>query len=169
MSDNINDQSFSGAGMGRSERPDTDLSGMDPGTAQEYVISFITALKTTQKQKKSLLEERNLWQERVVLAQSKEQTELALKAQNRVSEIQAKITTLETEEKDLEQKVAILKTELQKLAQRTNLSVDVDGLLAQLEMLVGEPDKTKEAFKEEEAQAELERLKKKLEQEKEGS
>jgi hypothetical protein len=167
MSDNSSNQNYDGSGVEKSPRLDTDISGMDPVAAQEYVVSFITALKTTQKQRQGLEEEKKLWQERVALAQAKQQAELAAQAQNRVTEIQAKITGLEAEERELERKVVILKTELQKMAGKPAMSVDADRLLADLEMIVGEPDKTREAFKEEETNAELQKLKDRLNREKE--
>jgi hypothetical protein len=169
MSDNINDESINTGSTPMSERPDTDISGMEPEAAKEYVLSFITTLKTTQRQKQTLMDEKKLWQERVLLARNKQESELELKALERLSEIQTKIATLEAEEKDLEPKVAVLKEQLLKLVRAPQMSVDAEALLAQLQMIVGEPDKTAEAFKQEEADIELQNLKKKLNQEKESS
>jgi hypothetical protein len=169
MSDQFNEESIPTEGGPETERLDTDLSGMEPEAAKEYVLSFITTLKTTQRQKQTLLEEKKLWQERVLLARNKQESELELKALERLSEVQTKISTLEAEEKELEPKVAVLKEQLLKLVRAPQMSVDAEGLLAQLQMLVGEPDKTAEAFKQEEADMELKNLKKKLDQDKESS
>jgi phage shock protein A len=144
------------------QRLDTDISGMEPEAAKEYVLAFITTLKTTRRQKQAALEEKKLWQERVSLAQSKQEAELALKAGRRVEEIQAKIATLENEERELEPKVDVLKEQLLRLVRTPQMSVDAEGLLAQLQMLVGEPDTVAESFKHEEANIELEKLKKKM-------
>ncbi|MBN1798642.1 MAG: hypothetical protein JW822_08685 [Spirochaetales bacterium] len=167
MSDNINDESLDIESTPLHERPDTDISGMEPEAAREYVLSFITTLKTTQRQKQTLMDEKKLWQERVLLARNKQESELELKALERLSEIQTKIATLEAEEKELKPKVAVLKEQLLKLVRAPQMSVDAEALLAQLQMIVGEPDKTAEAFKQEEADIELQNLKKKLDQEKE--
>jgi hypothetical protein len=169
MSDQFNDDTIHTEGVPESERLDTDIGGMEPEAAKEYVLSFITTLKTTQRQKQALMQEKKLWQERVLLARNKQESELELKALKRLSEVQTKISTLEAEEKELEPKVAVLKEQLLKLVHTPQMSVDAEGLLAQLQMLVGEPDKTAEAFKQQEADIELENLKKKLDQEKESS
>ena len=47
---------------------DTDISGMEPLAAKEYVLAFIKSLKETQLQKTKKVEELELWQERVRLA-----------------------------------------------------------------------------------------------------
>jgi len=155
------EQSFTGT----IERPDTDLSGMDPQAAKEYVLAFITSLKQTQRQKETQIKDKTLWQERVEFAKQRNESDLAFKAEERVSQIQAKIDTLKQEETELKNKVAIMKQELKRLIASPTFTVDADLLLAQLEMIVGEPDKTAEAFKEEEAKAELEKLKKKIKEE----
>jgi len=50
---------------------------------------------------------------------------------------------------------------LKKLVTEPQLTVYADALLAQMEMIVGEPDKTENAFKEFETDVELNKLKKK--------
>jgi len=166
MSDQFNEESLNTENAPLTERLDTDIGGMEPEAAKEYVLSFVATLKTTQKQKQTLTEEKKLWQERVLLARNKQESELELKALERVSEIQSKIATLEAEEKELAPKVAVLKEQLLKLVRAPQMSLDAENLLAQLQMIVGEPDKTAEAFKQEEADIELQNLKKKLDQEK---
>ncbi len=144
------------------ERPDTDISGMEPEAAKEYVLAFITTLKTTQRQKQEALEEKKLWQERVRLAEQKQEALLAEKARGRVGEIQTKIATLENEERELAPKVDVLKEQLLKLSRAPQMSVDAENLLAQLQMLVGQPDTLSQTFKDEAAKAELEKLKRKM-------
>jgi phage shock protein A len=144
------------------ERPDTDISGMEPEAAKEYVLAFITTLKTTQRQKQEALEEKKLWQERVRLAEQKQEALLAEKARSRVGEIQTKIDTLKNEERELAPKVDVLKEQLLKLSRAPQMSVDAENLLAQLQMLVGEPDTLSQTFKDEAAKAELEKLKRKM-------
>jgi uncharacterized coiled-coil DUF342 family protein len=144
------------------ERLDTDISGLEPKAAKEYVLAFISSLKTTQRQKQAALEEKKLWQERVNLAEQKQEALLAEKARGKLAEVQAKIDTLENEERELAPKVDVLKEQLLKLVRSPQMSVDAEGLLAQLQMLVGEPDTLSQKFKNEEANAELENLKKKM-------
>ncbi|MEJ2662835.1 MAG: hypothetical protein P8107_02145 [Spirochaetia bacterium] len=144
------------------ERPDTDISGMEPEAAKEYVLAFITTLKTTQRQKQEALEAKKLWQDRVRLAEQKQEALLAEKARSRVGEIQTKIDTLKNEERELAPKVDVLKEQLLKLSRAPQMSVDAENLLAQLQMLVGEPDTLSQTFKDEAAKAELEKLKRKM-------
>jgi len=140
---------------------DTDISGMDPQAAKEYVLHFIVALKETQKQIQSSRSERELWEKRVNLARENHKSDLEIQAQERVNDIQTKIESLNKEEEELRGKVLVLKDELKKLVTGPQLTVDADALLAQMEMIVGEPDKTKNAFKEFETDVELNKLKKK--------
>ncbi len=44
---------------------DTDLEGLDPQQATEYVLAFITTLKQTEKALAAAEEESNLWTRRV--------------------------------------------------------------------------------------------------------
>jgi hypothetical protein len=144
------------------ERPDTDISGLEPEAAKEYVLAFISSLKTTRRQKQAALEEKKLWQDRVRLAEQKQEALLAEKARGKLAEVQAKIDTLEGEERELAPKVDVLKEQLLKLVRSPRMSVDAEALLAQLQMLVGEPDTLSRKFKDEEANAELEKLKKNM-------
>lgn len=141
---------------------DTDIEGMNPKDATEYVLAFITTLKTTQKELAKAREGAALWKKRIDLAQGKGEGELAAQAQNRLSAAEAKQAQLETEEADLKRKVAVLREKLAKIRMQVPRSVNVDLLLAQLQMLVGPRDDLARAFKEEEANAKLEELKKKM-------
>jgi hypothetical protein len=58
--------------------------------------------------------------------------------------------------------VSILRDKLTRLRMRGTHSVDTDLLLAQLEMVAGKKDALSESFKDEEAKAKLEELKKKM-------
>jgi hypothetical protein len=68
---------------------------------------------------------------------------------------------MRAEERELGRKAAVLKEKLQALRVRAGLGVDAEALLAQLQMLAGEPDRLEAELKEEEAQAGLQKLKKK--------
>jgi hypothetical protein len=50
---------------------DTDLEGLGPKEASEYVLAFITTLKQTEKALDAAQEDAHLWTRRVSLAQSR--------------------------------------------------------------------------------------------------
>jgi hypothetical protein len=66
------------------------------------------------------------------------------------------------EEESLGRKVALLKKKLQAIRARPSLAVDPDALLQQLQSLTGEPDALSRQLREQEAQAALEELKRKM-------
>jgi phage shock protein A len=140
---------------------DTDIEGMSPAQASEYVLAFITTLKQTEKAVADAREDSNLWTRRVTLARSRGDEALAAQAQARLSDATAKQSKLETELSDLEAKVAVLREKLTRLRMTGVKLVDADLLLAQLRMVVGEKDELGDAMKKEEAQAALDELKKK--------
>jgi len=140
---------------------DTDIEGMDPAQATEYVLAFLTTLKQTQKAAAEAAEETNLWTRRAALARSKGEEGLAAQAQARASDALAKQSGLEAELADLNAKVAVLKDKLVRLKMTGARLVNTDLLLAQLQMVVGEKDALADAMKKEEANAALDELKKK--------
>jgi phage shock protein A len=141
---------------------DTDIEGLDPQNAAEYVLAFVTTLKKTEMDLASATEDVTKWTRRVALAVEKGEEELAGLARAKLAEVEGKKTALETELADLRLKVAILKEKLQRLRRRFQKSVDTDVLLAELEMLVGKKDALADTFKAEEAGAKVEELKKKM-------
>jgi phage shock protein A len=145
-----------------SGRLDTDIGGMDAQAAHEYVLAFVTTMKQTQAALAAQEKELALWKERVKLASGKNETALAARAGEKVSQIEEKISTLKAEEADLSTKVLVLKDELKRLKTRFQASVDVDQLQAELDMNVGQPDTVAKSFKDQAADIELENLKKKM-------
>jgi hypothetical protein len=141
---------------------DTDIDFMDYPSAREYVLNFITTLKRTQKDRGILQEELTLWEGRVKLADERREPTLKRGAEDRVAELKAKNDLLLREEKDLIRKISILKDKLKLIKTQSSLSVDADALLAQMQMVVGEEDTVAKALQEEEAQAALDDLKKKM-------
>ena len=65
----------------RSSPLDTNLFGMSPLGAKEYIFNFISTLKLTEKQIQGLDEEIVKWQSRMDLAGSKGKKELASEAE----------------------------------------------------------------------------------------
>jgi hypothetical protein len=145
---------------------DTDLEGLGPQEAAEYVLAFITTLKKTEKDLALQEEEVALWTRRAALAREKGETALADQAQTRLNETLAKQSQLEGEVRELRASVSVLKQKLVKLRAMGTRLVDADLLLAQLQMLVGEKDALNDAFKNEEAAQRLEELKKRAAEEK---
>ncbi len=141
---------------------DTDIEGLDPQQATQYVLAFITTLKQTEKALAASVEEESLWTRRVGLARSKGDEGLASQAQARLTDATAKRSQRETELSDLRAKVAVLKEKLTRLRMTGVRLVDADLLLAQLQMLAGPKDELSSAMKKEEASAALDELKKKM-------
>jgi len=140
---------------------DTDIDGLDPAQASEYVLAFVTTLKQTEKALAEASEDTNLWTRRVALARSKGDEGLAAQAQARLSDATAKQSQLEADLADLRRKVVVLKDKLVRLKMTGGRRVDTDLLLAQLQMVVGEKDTLGDAMKHAEADAALDELKKK--------
>jgi phage shock protein A len=141
---------------------DTDIEGLGPKEASEYVLAFITTLKQTEKALAACEEDVALWTRRVALARSKGDEALAARAQARLDQVSGKKASLEAELADLKAKVAVLKEKLARLRVTGGRLVDVDLLLAQLEMIVGKKDDLSRLMKEEESKAALDELKKKI-------
>jgi hypothetical protein len=164
MSDNdSNDKDFFDRMQNENQgKLDTDLGGMDKQTATEYVLAFITTLKETEQARFQAEQEKALWQGRVGLARSKNEDLLATQAEMKVNEIDGKLTQLKAEEAELRRKVDFMKDELQRLRAKPELSLDPEALLAQLEAVTGPPDTVSTKIKEINADLELEKLKKKM-------
>ncbi len=141
--------------------PDTDIDFLDQASAREYVLSYLAALRQTQKQRAIAEEELALWVHRVKVAENRGEPQLRKSAEQRAAEARAQVERMRAEERDLRRKASVLKEKLQVLRIRASLSVDADALLAQLQMLAGAPDRLSAELKEQEAQSALEELKKK--------
>jgi hypothetical protein len=141
---------------------DTDIEGLGPKEASDYVLAFITTLKRTEKALAASEEEVSLWTRRAALAGSKGDDALTAQAEQRLAEAAGKKAALEAELADLKAKVAVLKDKLVRLRMIGGRLVDTDLLLAQLEMVVGKKDDLSRVMKEEESKAALDELKKKM-------
>lgn len=141
---------------------DTDLEGLGPKEAGEYVLAFVTTMKQTERDLARAEEEVATWTKRVALAESRGDAPLAEQAKARLAEEERKKGLREAELAELRMKVSILKEKLKKLRMMPARSVDTDLLLAQLEMVTGPKDTLSLSLKDEEAKAKLEELKKKM-------
>jgi phage shock protein A len=161
-------QDYSSGGV---PKDDTDLRGMEYPQAAEYVMSFVATLKQTQKLIAEVEKDRALWKQRVDLAVTQGKTDLIAPAQKKLDEVDVKIAKLRAEEVDLAGKCSTLVENLKKLkATGVTRTIDTDRLLADFEMIIGDKAKEehtlKKQFKDEEANAELAKLKAKMEGEK---
>jgi phage shock protein A len=145
------------------------LQGLDPKDAKQYVLAVITTLKQTQRKREGLEQELETWKRRQSLAHEKGEEELALRAGMRVDEIGSQVDSLREEEAQFQSEIRALKQQLRHMEHTTQLTVDPDALLAQLEMVAGEVDETAEKFKQEETNLALERLKRKIRDEGSGT
>ena len=141
---------------------DTDIEGLRPQEAADYVLAFITTLKQTEKAVGAAEEEVSLWTRRVALARSRGEEGLAAQAEARLTEATGRKAALDAELADLKAKVSVLKEKLARLRVTGGRLVDTDLLLAQLEMAAGKKDELSAAMKEEESKAALDELKKKM-------
>jgi phage shock protein A len=148
---------------------DTDLEGLGPKEASQYVLAFITTLKQTEKALDAAREDANLWTRMVSLAQSKGDAGLTAQAMTRLSDATTKQSRLEAELADLKAKVSVLKEKLVHIRMAGVKLVDADLLLAQLEMVAGKKDELAHTMKNEEASAALDELKKKMGGQQEGT
>jgi hypothetical protein len=87
---------------------DTDIDFMDFNSARQYVLAFITTLKSTQRERAVTEEELVIWQRRVKLAAGRSEQVLQKAAGERVAELAAKQARLLAEEAELKRKVDVL-------------------------------------------------------------
>ncbi len=144
----------------------TNLSGLDPASAKEYVLQHIISLKSLQRSRAQVREELKLWSDRVELAAQKGREDLKGLALLRCQEISAKDEALATEERQLQMDIEDMKQQLEGIRRQPVQTVDADLLLAQLEQVVGESRLTEGRFQDVAADQALEELKQRLESEK---
>ena len=142
-----------------------DLTGLDSQTAKEIIVNVIKSLKQTTAKRASIEEELGIWQGRVRLASEKGRSDLQAQAQTRVGDLEFNLDGIRAEEVELIRGVDRMKRQLKLIESQPQFSVDADMLLAELEILGGETDELAERFKEEEADALLDKLKKDMQDE----
>ena len=153
------------------EKNPSDLAGMSPAEAKEYIFGFITTLKLTENEIKSLENEAAKWNNRIELARSKNSAEFTTLMDEAVKEaekIKNRLIFLREEESSLKKNINIMKEQLPGLA-ALERSIDPDLLEQELLMALGQTEeeaKTERAFrkleKEKDADSALEALKSKM-------
>jgi len=89
-----------------------DISGMSPADAKEYIFNFLSTLKLTEKQILNLDDEINKWQSRIDLANSKNESQLALDAEKEKNRLLGKKTALETEVEQYKQQIEEMRRQM---------------------------------------------------------
>ena len=145
---------------------DSDLSGLDPAAAREYVHGFVTTLRLTVKRRQQLETERHTWEERVRRAAAAGDDRLRDAARDRLRRVQEDCGRVAAEEAELRPQVEVLQRQLLRIRATAATTVDTEQLLAQLQEMVGEHDTLKEDLDrlsaEQRAAAELESLKRRM-------
>lgn len=148
---------------------DTDLSGLDPAAAREYVHRFVTTLRLTVKRRRQLETERGTWEERVQRAVAAGDDRLRDAARDRLRRVQEDFGRVAAEEAELRAQVEVLQRQLRRIRATAATTVDAEQLLVQLQEMVGEHDTLKEDLDrvsaEQRAAAELESLKRRMRRE----
>ena len=145
---------------------DSDLSGLDPAAAREYVHGFVTTLRLTVKRRRQLESERQTWEDRVRRAAAAGDDRLRDAARDRLRRVQEDCGRVAAEEAELRPQVEVLQRQLLRIRATAATTVDTEQLLAQLQEMVGEHDTLKEDLDrlsaEQRAAAELESLKRRM-------
>jgi chromosome segregation ATPase len=139
-----------------------DVSGLNTQQAKEFLLGHITALKETERQYQSNLEEFKLWQQRSELAAKKQREDLKLAAQARSEEIKASLEKLLAEMQELKKGIDVIKSQLPAIAAESELTIDAEALALELEAVAGKPDLTAQAIKDLDTEQQLENLKAKI-------
>ncbi len=137
-----------------------DITKMDMFAAREYMLSIMTTYKLAKNRRIQLENECRTWNERAALAREKGKEELAQEAERQIAQLSEQIDRIKLEEIEYTEELKSVKAEIEAIKKQPQRSVDADLLLAQLQMIVGEPDKLSQEFKKEEIEARLEAMKK---------
>ena len=147
----------------------TDLSGLDPAAARNYVLGYLTTLRVTRNRRRELEAAKRTWEGRIERAEAAAEPKLHAAATAELARVQSQLDRLLAEERELVTQVEVLGGQLRLVLTRANLTVDAEQLLAQLQALVGERDELAEDLgqidSEQRAAAELEALKRRVQEE----
>jgi phage shock protein A len=115
---------------------DSDLSGMNPSNAKEYIVGFISTKKLIEKQLDDLENDIKKWETRVALAKNNNMQELAIEAEKEVEQKNGKKQQLTQELNELKDKINDMMKQLPLLAAKER-SIDPDLLEQELLMATG--------------------------------
>ena len=144
------------------------LAGMSAAEAKAYILGFITTLKLTEKEIRSMEEEAAKWKGRADLARSRGAEEMLAEAEKEAERVNTKLAALRDEEYSLKNNIETMRKQLPGLAARER-NIDPDLLEQELLMALGktgEEAETERAFqkleKDSAAEAALNALKAKM-------
>jgi len=120
---------------------DSTFSAIDTAAGiKEYIYGFITTLKLTEKEIRSLEDETVKWESRIELARSRGAGGLLAQAEKEAERIKVKLTALREEERILRERIAAMRRQLPQqllsLAARER-NIDADLLEQELLMALG--------------------------------
>lgn len=148
-----------------------DIRGLEPEDAKRYIVAVMATLKQTAAKRVQLEHDLEMWEGRVKLAVDSGRQDLVEGAQRRVEQIKEDIEHLRGEEQEYSEGLSRMKSQLRTLRTQPQMSVDVDLLNAQMEMILGEEEQqraeTDEKFRDAQADWALNDLKRKLQDENE--
>ena len=148
-----------------------DIQGLAPEDAKQYIVAVMATLKQTKSKRIQLERELEMWESRVNLAVEKGRQDLIEGAERKVTQLKEDIQHLTSEEHSYSEGLDRMKRQLRFLRAQPEMSVDVDLLTAQMDMMLGESEKaeaeTQENFRKAEADWALEELKRKMQGENE--
>lgn len=120
----------------------TDLRGMSPAEAKEYIVAHIASLNIYKRDLAKLDADIDLWKKRIDVARTSGRADLEAGVTARVAELEGKRADLAAEADGLRAEIEEMKRQLPGLAARMR-SVDPDYLLAQLQLATDDVDGTK--------------------------
>lgn len=118
---------------------DADIDSLDHGSAREYVLAFLAALKRAERERAVAEEELVHWLQRAKAAESRGEPQLKKLAASRAAELREAATRCGAEEQALRRKTAALRDKLLALREKASFAVEADDLLAQLRLQAGQP------------------------------
>lgn len=148
-----------------------DIRGLEPEDAKRYIVAVMATLKQTTAKRIQLERELDMWQNRVTLAVENGRQDLIEGAERKVSQVQEEIAHLRGEEHEYSDGLNRMKSQLRMIQSQPTMSVDVDLLTAQMDLMIGESEKAeseaRDKFRTAEAEWALEELKRKMKNENE--
>ena len=115
---------------------ETNLGGMDPASAKEYIYGFISTLKLTEKKIQEIDAELLKWNSRAELARTKGHPDLAQEAEKEIERLKSKKQELDSETAELKLQIEQMRRQLPALAACAR-SIDPDLLEQELLMAAG--------------------------------
>lgn len=148
-----------------------DIHDLEPEDAKQYIVAVMSTLKQTTAKRIQLERDLEMWEKRVELAVSNGRQDLVDGAQRKVEQIKEDIEQLRGEEHEYTEGLERMRTQLRMIQTQPQMSVDVDLLTAQLDMMIGEREKedakADEEFRSAQVDWALEELKRKMQDENE--